>query len=35
MLTDVEDVVGSSQALAEALAEFAPLDQAVQRLGQP
>jgi hypothetical protein len=35
MLTDVEDVVGSSQALAEALAAFAPLDQAVQRLGHP
>ena len=34
MLTDVQDVVGSSEALTEALQEFAPLDQAVQQLGR-
>ena len=34
MLHDVEDVVGSSRALTDALTELAPLEQAVQRLGQ-
>jgi hypothetical protein len=34
MLTEVEDVVGSSEALTETLATFAPLDEAVQRLGR-
>jgi hypothetical protein len=34
MLTDVQDVVGSSEALTETLAAFAPLEQAVQRLGR-
>jgi hypothetical protein len=34
MLSDVQEVVGSAEALTEAMAELAPLEQAVQRLGR-
>lgn len=34
MLSEVNEVVGSAEALTEALAAFAPLEQAVQRLGR-
>ena len=33
MVSDVDGVIRSSQALADALAETAPLEQALQRLG--
>jgi hypothetical protein len=34
MLSEVQEVVGSAEALTEAMAELAPLEQAVQRLGR-
>jgi hypothetical protein len=34
MISDVDGVIDSSQALSDALAETAPLEQAIQRLGQ-
>jgi hypothetical protein len=34
MLSDVDGVIDSSQALSDALAETAPLEQAIQRLGE-
>ncbi len=34
VLGEIQDVVVSSEALSEALATFAPLDEAVQRLGR-
>ena len=34
MLSDVDDAITSSQSLTETLAEVAPLEQQIQRLGQ-
>ena len=34
MLSDVDDAISSSQSLTETLAEVAPLEQQIQRLGQ-